>query len=91
MRTLTSDAPPLGCEEVVRSLWEYLDGRAGPERMAAIEAHLERCEQCLAHAAFEEKLVRTLAALRRRHSDPQRLRESVMAVLEAAGMDGPEH
>lgn len=90
MRTLKPDAPALDCGEVVRSLWEYLDGRAGPERTAAIQDHLDQCAQCRAHADFEEKLVRTLAGLRRQHSDPQRLREHVMAVLAAAGMRGPE-
>lgn len=79
----------LDCAEVVRALWEYLDKRADGELVAGIEAHLAWCEGCRAHFAFEERLVKTLAALRRQHSDPQRLRSAVLEVLRAAGMGEP--
>ncbi len=79
----------LDCAEVVRALWEYLDKRADDELVADIEAHLAWCEGCRAHFAFEERLVKTLAGLRRQHSDPQRLRSAVLEVLRAAGMGAP--
>ena len=79
----------LDCAEVVRALWEYLDKRADDELVADIEAHLAWCEGCRAHFAFEERLVKTLAGLRRQHSDPQRLRSAVLEVLRAAGMGEP--
>ena len=79
----------LDCAAVVRALWEYLDKRADDELVADIEAHLAWCEGCRAHFAFEERLVKTLAALRRQHSDPQRLRRAVLEVLRDAGMGGP--
>ena len=74
----------LDCSEVVRALWEYLDGRASDGLVADIEAHLAWCEGCRAHYAFEERLVKTLAGLRREHSDPERLRAEVLEVLRAA-------
>jgi len=55
--------------------------------MAGIKDHLARCERCRAHAAFMERLVRTLAGLRRQHCDPERLRDDVLKVLRAAGLD----
>lgn len=76
----------LDCAEVVRALWEYLDGRAGPLLVAGIEAHLAWCDGCRAHFAFEERMVKALAGLRQRHSDPERLRTAVLEVLRAAGM-----
>lgn len=79
---------PLDCAEVVRALWEYLDGRASAEHASAINEHLALCEGCRAHFAFEERLVRTISELRKQHSDPERLREEVLAVLRAAGMGG---
>ena len=79
----------LDCAEVVRALWEYLDKRADDELVADIEAHLAWCEGCRAHFAFEERLVKTLAGLRRQHSDPQPLRSAVLEVLRAAGMGAP--
>ena len=79
----------LDCAEVVRALWEYLDKRADDELVADIEAHLAWGAGCRAHFAFEERLVKTLAGLRRQHSDPQRLRSAVLEVLRAAGMGAP--
>jgi anti-sigma factor (TIGR02949 family) len=76
----------LDCAAVVRALWEYLDGRASPELVGDIDEHLARCEGCRAHFEFEERLVETIAALRRQHSDPVRLRQQVLGVLRAAGM-----
>ena len=78
----------LDCAEVVRALWEYLDGRADDDLVAGIDAHLAWCEGCRAHFAFEERLVKTLAGLRREHSDPERLRTAVLEVLRAAGSSG---
>jgi anti-sigma factor (TIGR02949 family) len=77
------------CAEVVRDLWEYLDHRASEAQAAEIEAHLAWCDGCRAHFAFEERLVRTIAGLRRQHSDPVQLRTEVMALLRAAGLGGP--
>jgi len=79
----------LDCAEVVRALWEYLDGRAGDELVAGIDAHLAWCDGCRAHFAFEKRLVKSLAGLRRQHSDPERLRGAVLEVLRAAGMGEP--
>ena len=87
---VVNPVPPPDCEKVVRSLWEYLDGRSSPESVAAIEAHLDQCEGCRAYADFEARLVRTLSDLRRSHSDPGRLREDVLKVLRAAGMGEQE-
>lgn len=76
----------LDCATVVRALWEYLDGRASPELVGDIDEHLARCEGCRAHFTFEERLVETIAGLRRQHSDPVRLRQLVLGVLRAVGM-----
>ena len=73
------------CASVVRDLWEYLDGRASTANAEEIEAHLAWCDGCRAHFAFEERLVQTLGQLRRKHSDPARLRAKVLGVLQAAG------
>lgn len=78
--------PLVNCDEVVRALWEYIDGRMERDSLGRIEDHLARCEGCRAHAAFEERLVRTLAGLRKQHSDPERLREHVLKVLRDAGL-----
>ena len=73
------------CSVVVRELWEYLDGRASAADTAEIKAHLEWCEGCRAHFAFEARLVKTISELRQQHSDPARLRAEVLGALQAAG------
>lgn len=86
MPTVTPQQPPPECAQVVRLLWEYLDGRVEPESVAAIEEHLQECDGCRAFAAFEKRIMTTLSGLRGRHSDPARLRADVLRVLRDAGM-----
>jgi predicted anti-sigma-YlaC factor YlaD len=86
MHHVTSE-PPLDCAEVVRSLWDYVDGRAQPATVEAIEDHLALCAGCRAFAEFERRFVASLADLRGRHSDPARLRDDVLRVLRNAGME----
>lgn len=81
-----SHQPPPECAEVVRSLWEYLDGRVEPDSLASIEKHLAECDGCRTFAEFEKRIMQSLAGLQGRHTDPDRLREDVVAVLRAAGM-----
>ena len=62
---------------------------AGRSRVGAVQFVAEPKivdEGCRAHFEFEERLVETIAGLRRQHSDPVRLRQQVLAVLRAAGM-----
>ena len=77
---------PEDCEEVVRKLWDYLDGELDEDASAKIDAHLESCEHCRSHADFERNLVGQLSQLRREHTDPEGLRTSVLATLKAAGL-----
>jgi len=86
----SSREPRLDCATVVRALWEYLDARASAELIGDIDEHLALCEGCRAHFAFEERLVKTIAGLRKQHSDPMRLRTEVLKVLRAAGLESNE-
>jgi anti-sigma factor (TIGR02949 family) len=81
---------PLDCAAALRSLWEYLDRRASVEQDRAIYEHLALCDGCRANFEFEERLVKSISALRAQHSHPARLRERVLAALRAEGLDG-EH
>jgi anti-sigma factor (TIGR02949 family) len=86
----TPDCATPDCGSVVRALWDFLDAELDDAGLARIEAHLEACEDCRAHADFEQRLVDELAGLRRQHSDPEALRARVEAALrnaEAGGRD----
>lgn len=72
---------PPECEVVVRAIWDYLDDNVTAEQLVEIEDHLAECEHCVAHTDFERELVRHIGTLRRRHSDPERLRQRVLAAI----------
>src|SRR5258708_12929750 len=71
----------LDCEETVRALWDYLDRTLDAPTMAAIDAHLARCELCREHARFERALIDRIRALRREHDDAIALRARAMDAL----------
>ena len=43
----------MDCLDVVRQLWDYLDGELTDDRMEAIRAHLAACRNCYPHYDFE--------------------------------------
>lgn len=60
-----SDAELLQCEEVLRVLFDYLDGELADADDHLVRAHLERCRSCFSRAEFERRLkshVRELAS-----------------------------
>jgi hypothetical protein len=67
-------------------LWDYLDGELSPERMDAIRAHLVVCQRCYPHAEFGTAFLSAVAAARREHTNPERLRDRVTAALRTEGM-----
>ena len=78
---------PRDCEAVVRALWEYLDGEVEPDRLAEFDRHLASCDHCRAHSEFERRLVDAISGIRRRVSNPARVRSRVLAALRTAGFE----
>lgn len=83
-------APMLGCEQVMRQLWDYLDEELTPERMAAIRAHLELCKRCYPQYEFERSFLDAVAGTVREHSNIERLRARLGGRLQEKGMIGTE-
>ena len=84
--THASRGSTMDCEEVVRALWDYLDGRCPAQRRALIEEHLALCASCRSHAEFERKLMAKLAETGRSGPDEAALRTRILKALrEAAG------
>lgn len=81
-------APMLDCEQVMRQLWDYLDGELTPERMAAIRAHLELCKRCYPQYEFERSFLDAVAGTVREHSNIERLRVRLGERLQEKGMTG---
>ena len=78
--------PMLDCHDVMRQLWDYLDGELTPGRMEAIRAHLAICKRCYPQYEFERAFLDAVAHAQPDHSNPTRLRERVMNALRADGL-----
>jgi mycothiol system anti-sigma-R factor len=58
--------PPIAlisCEEVIRSVWDYLDEEIDDGRKNRIRRHLELCDHCRDHYTFESRLLHSLGRL----------------------------
>ena len=62
------------CEQVFRSIDEYLDRELAPPEVAQVRAHLETCAACAQEFAFEENVLQTVKAKLRRVALPPALR-----------------
>ena len=78
-------APMIDCQAVMRQLWDYLDGELTPDRVTAIQQHLEMCARCSPQFEFERSFLDQLALLRRDHADPARLRTRLVEALRVHG------
>lgn len=56
------ETAPMDCEQVVRLLFEYLDGEVSDEQQRHVNGHLKVCRSCFSRAEFEKRL--------RLHLDP---------------------
>lgn len=77
---------PLDCADVLRQLWDYLDGELDPARVALIEAHLVVCRRCPEHVRFERAFLDAVRRGRREHEGAAALTERVVAALAGAGL-----
>lgn len=78
----------IDCESAMRQLWDFLDGQLTPERMEQVRAHIDMCQRCYPQYEFERTFLETIAARRRTHSDPARLRARVLTALAEQGLSG---
>jgi len=76
----------MDCEQVVRELWDYLDGELTEERMNEVRAHLKACRGCFPHFDFERAFLEALAKSKAEHAAPDDLRKKVVAKLRKAGL-----
>ena len=86
MSTKAMSVPMLDCESVMRQLWDYVDGELTPQRMDEIRVHVEMCQRCYPQYEFERSFLDAIAARRRTHSDPERLRAKLLEALQAHGL-----
>lgn len=73
------------CNDVMRELWDWLDGEMDDARLAAIRAHLDSCRGCNGHVAFaRDFLERVQGRPVRDAASLQPLRERILAAMRSA-------
>ncbi len=78
-----SDRPPVNCDEALALLQDYLKQELTADTARDIEAHLDRCRDCLSQARFERNFLALLSARLTGAACPRPLRERIMAALRA--------
>ena len=68
------------CMEVVKLLYQYIDGELAAERRGVITRHLDDCAPCLDAYEFETEL-RVLVSRKCRDEVPEDLRQRVHEAL----------
>ena len=54
----------VSCHDVIKQLWDYLDGELPPSRMEEIAAHLAECARCYPQFRFEFAFLEVIARQR---------------------------
>jgi anti-sigma factor (TIGR02949 family) len=60
----------ISCREVIKQLWDYLDGELRAERIEEIAAHLAECARCCPQYRFELAFLEAVARQRDRLPRP---------------------
>ncbi|HKO14959.1 MAG TPA: zf-HC2 domain-containing protein [Gemmatimonadaceae bacterium] len=64
-RAARTESQPLSCQEVVRKLWDYLDGRLDRDESIRMRDHMAACLCCFRYRRFQQRLAECMGALRR--------------------------
>jgi anti-sigma factor (TIGR02949 family) len=64
----------VGCAEVIRQVWELLDGECSPDIREKLRQHLEACPGCFKHYGIEERIKALIATKCSGEKAPEGLR-----------------
>ena len=76
----------IDCEEVMKKLWDYLDGELSPTKMQTIAAHIAMCARCYPQYQFERAFLEAIATAHRGVAAPAGMRERLITSLQEAGL-----
>lgn len=76
----------IDCATTIAELWDYLDQELTPERMEAVQRHLDRCAGCHPHLEFGARFLEALHRCRSESPMPESLRSAVLARLKREGL-----
>jgi mycothiol system anti-sigma-R factor len=73
------------CEQVIRSVWDYLDDEIDADRKERIRHHLELCDHCRDQYTFEGAFIRSVSRLLDADDDAESLRARIESALVEHG------
>jgi anti-sigma factor (TIGR02949 family) len=79
------DTLPPECQEVIRHIWDYLDGRLDAAFTERLRVHIAKCPPCLKYEEFQRSFLDLLGSLRARPSASRELEQQVLTALIAEG------
>ena len=80
MDTRTTFLPPR-CNRALQRLWEYLDEELPRREAESIRHHLTECRSCGPYAAFEQRFLVRIAAVRSHCTDARAVRRRIVGRL----------
>lgn len=75
------------CGEVLRQVYEYLDGEMGPEDCARISAHLRECGSCMSEYERDQLLKAIIRRSCRCESAPVALRTQILTRITTVTLE----
>lgn len=76
---------PMLCVDVVRQLWDYLDGEGDPSTWESLKAHLATCTGCQSHMDFCRGFLAQVALAPVDPASVAAMRARVVAVMARDG------
>lgn len=73
----------------MQRLWEHLDDELPLAEAECMRHHLAKCPMCGPHAAFEQRLLDRIAAVKPRCADTAAVRRRIIAMLAALRQISP--
>lgn len=74
---------PPNCADVVRDLWDYLDGEGDPLQWESLRGHLGSCTGCTSHIEFCRDFLARVQAIPVDPAKVDSMRVRVLAALAA--------
>ena len=75
----------IACDEVIRAVWDFLDGEIDERKRQRIATHLELCDHCRDQYTFEGAFLRAVSRLLDRDDESVSLRDRIEMELTKHG------
>jgi anti-sigma factor (TIGR02949 family) len=79
----------IDCHDVMKRLWEYLDGELPPDEHTALREHIAMCARCNPQYRFQLTFLGVVAQAHAHETVRPEFASRLRGALAAAGLDSP--